>query len=272
MTITNHQNIAPPTFIFSAGWRSGSTLVQRLVTSTGQILVWGEVGGALNSIADAFERYRQMLGPGGERFRHGFGGEGLAQYEAFRTAPASGMHQWIACMNPPEDVVLASFRKALEAIYAVPAAALGYQRWGVKEVQSGLDTALFLRRLWPNAKFVFLIRSPYACLLSIKRRGWIDWPGGRSPVRFFAEHWQRLAADFRQADFGLLVRYEDLVNDPDALLNLCKYLDIQPVDANFLRESRADWQAQNRAQLTAWERWQARRILGAEMRRHGYSE
>ena len=31
-----------PVFVLAAGWRSGSTLLQRLVMSSGETLVWGE--------------------------------------------------------------------------------------------------------------------------------------------------------------------------------------------------------------------------------------
>jgi len=31
-----------PVFVLAAGWRSGSTLMQRLVASTGEIFMWGE--------------------------------------------------------------------------------------------------------------------------------------------------------------------------------------------------------------------------------------
>ncbi len=31
-----------PIFIFSSGWRAGSTYLQRLVMSSGKVLIWGE--------------------------------------------------------------------------------------------------------------------------------------------------------------------------------------------------------------------------------------
>ncbi|MEO0535490.1 MAG: hypothetical protein AAF215_16660 [Cyanobacteria bacterium P01_A01_bin.123] len=32
-----------PIFVFSAGWRSGSTLLQRLVMSDKSVVIWGEL-------------------------------------------------------------------------------------------------------------------------------------------------------------------------------------------------------------------------------------
>ena len=39
-----------PVFLFSAGWRSGSTLLQRLITHGGEVMMWGEPFGALDAL------------------------------------------------------------------------------------------------------------------------------------------------------------------------------------------------------------------------------
>jgi hypothetical protein len=49
MNPSHHQ----PIFVLSSLWRPGSTLLQRFITATGEVLVWGETGGALNAIAEA---------------------------------------------------------------------------------------------------------------------------------------------------------------------------------------------------------------------------
>ena len=259
-----------PVFVFSAGWRSGSTFLQRLITASGRILVWGEAGGALNSLEDAAQRYAQMLGPGHQQFRHGAGGNGEKQFETFRQDPVQGAHRWVASLNPPATQIDAAFRAFFDTCYGAPARALGFERWGVKEVVSGLETARFLRRLWPDARFLFLVRNPLDCLLSIKRRNWMSLPESRNRPRFFAEHWARLAREFRTADFGHLVRYEDLRQDSDVLQILCDYLDMPLPPADFLASSRADWSPANDAELSFWERRLALRILAREMRAHGY--
>ena len=42
MTTQPRDDATSPIFLFSAGWRSGSTLLQRLVMSDKQVLIWGE--------------------------------------------------------------------------------------------------------------------------------------------------------------------------------------------------------------------------------------
>lgn len=263
--------MSEPIFLFSAGWRSGSTMLQRVITATGQALVWGEAGGALDRLADASACYEQMLGPGGRRFKHGFGGNGAKEYADFKTAGRDGFNKWIACMNPPAEIFAGAFRGFLEEVYAQPAAALGYSRWGIKEVQSGVEAARFLQTLYPQARFVFLVRDPVACLTSIKRRNWLDRPQDPKAVEFYAGHWARLAGEFRQAGFGQLVKYEELVASPELQQGLGDYLGVGDLRQRFLEVNRADWKSHHEEALSYWER---RRLLGIvqnESRHFGYA-
>jgi hypothetical protein len=260
-----------PIFIFSAGWRSGSTMLQRLITATGSVLVWGEAGGAIDRLADASACYEQMLGPGGQRFKHGFGGNGAKEYQAFVASGREGFNKWIACMNPPAETFMQAFRAFLETVYARQAAELGYANWGIKEVQSGREAADFLHALYPDARFIFLVRHPVACLTSIKRHDWLDRPKDPKALEYYASHWARLAGDFRQMDFGQLVKYEDLVSSPETQARLGAYLGLDALPGRFKEVNRADWKNLNDAALSFWEKRRLLRIVGEEMRHHGYA-
>lgn len=259
-----------PIFIFSAGWRSGSTMLQRLITGTQAALIWGEAGGALDRLADTHACYEQMLGPGGQRFKHGFGGNGAKEYEAFTAAGKDGFNKWIACMNPPAGVFRNAFHSFFDSVYARPAAELGYARWGIKEVQSGIEAARFLHQLYPAAHFIFLVRHPYDCLTSIKRRDWLDRPGDPQALEYYAHHWARLAGEFRAADFGQLVKYEDLVSDTQAQERLGRHIGVADLSGQFTQVNRADWQSHHDQGLGFMERRRLSRIVDAEMRRYGY--
>lgn len=259
-----------PIFIFSAGWRSGSTMLQRLITAKGTALIWGEAGGALDRLADAYACYEQMLGPGGQRFKHGFGGNGAKEYESFRAAGKDGFNNWIACMNPPSETFIVSFRDFLDSVYARPAAELGFERWGIKEVQSGIEAARFLRRLYPEAGFVFLVRHPFDCLTSIKRRDWLDRPDDPKALEFYANHWARLAAEFRIAEFGQVVKYEELVSNPEVQDALGRLLGVSELSSQFKQVNRADWKSHHDKTLSFWERRRLSRIVCNEMRQYGY--
>lgn len=245
-------------------------MLQRLITGTGQALIWGEAGGALNHLSDAYYCYQQMLGPGGQRYKHGFGGNGADQFEEFRKAGKEGFNQWIASMNPPADTFTAAFGDFLEAVYARPARELGYANWGIKEVQSGLDAASFLKMLYPAAKFVFLVRHPIACLTSIKRREWLDRPGDPKALEYYGQHWARLAAGFRQAEFGEVFKYEELVDSRSQQARLGDYLGYPELSESFGSLNRADWSSSNEKALGFMEKRRLLRIVQDEMGQYGY--
>lgn len=70
-----------PVFIFSSSWRSGSTLLQRYITASGEVLVWGETVDALGSLRDAMACWEQTTAESSRSFTHGTGGDGE---QAFR--------------------------------------------------------------------------------------------------------------------------------------------------------------------------------------------
>ena len=52
---------AAPIFLLSAGWRSGSTLLQRLIMSDKNVLIWGEPYdecGQIQAMADTLKAFR----------------------------------------------------------------------------------------------------------------------------------------------------------------------------------------------------------------------
>jgi len=140
-------------------------------------------------------------------------------------------------------------------------------------VMCGLKTASFLQRLYPSAKFVFLVRNPFHCLLSMKRRRWVNFglTEFTPTLSHFAGHWRRLAQEFREADFGYLLRYEDLISNPDILQELQEYLEISRIPADFIANSRVDWQTKRTATLSRLEKWRIWWITREEMAAHGYA-
>lgn len=261
-----------PVFILSASWRSGSTLLQRYITASGQVMVWGETGGALDALREALSGWEQITADSSRRFPGCVGGKGEASYHIFVATPkADHAQQWIANLTPPYAEIVANMRQMLAGIYATRAKALGYPRFGIKETRSDLATARFLRSLFPDAKFVFLVREPMAVLLSIKRRNWMERPASMTTLRYYAEHWRSRAAGFRQADFGMTLRYEDFVADVLLQRKLMDYLEIDTLPPeDFTRTSKVDWTTRDTSELTAWERWWAKHWMADEMKHWGY--
>lgn len=262
-----------PVFVLSSSWRSGSTLLQRFITATGEVLVWGETGGALNAIADALAGWEQITADSARRFAGGTGGKGEAAYHTFAATPRAGHADlWIANLSPPYADVVAGVRGMFDALYASRAQKFGYSRWGIKETRCDLDTARRLQMLYPQARFLFLVRNPLDVILSIKRRNWMGRRAGHATLKYFAEHWRTRSMQFRQAEFGLTLRYEDFVSDPALQDKVLDYLDVDsrpPV--NFTRTSQVDWRAANQTPLDMLERARLRHWLADEMKKWGYS-
>ena len=90
-----------PVFVFSSSWRSGSTMLQRYITASGEVLIWGETGGALNALANALAGWEQITADSSRRFKGSTGGNGEKAYLDFIEKPKSEHpHMWIANLSP----------------------------------------------------------------------------------------------------------------------------------------------------------------------------
>lgn len=240
-------NQSAPIFVFSAGWRSGSTFLQRWVMTNECVLLWGEPychNGVIQSLSGQLKAFTESW-PWDEFFAHSHD----------RTEDLS--QEWIANLYPPLKDFMEAHVGYLETLFMRPALAYGKSRWGLKEVRLGIDHALYLRWLFPDAKFIFLVRDPYEAYGSYRRwRCWYrTWP--HEPVftaTRFGALWKELTSDFvtnHDKVGGLLVQYEEL-RTPATRPLLENYLGLSLADAASLtrvagtqapqrRERRAHW-------------------------------
>jgi Sulfotransferase family len=219
---------ARPIFLFAAGWRSGSTLVQRMLTSVDDIMIWGEAYSRSQLVGTLLNQFRAIT------MDYPF------PYYVADTFQGDLRDQWIANIYPSFDHLIRAHRAFFTELFAVPAQALDKPRWGFKEVRLTSDHALYLKMLYPGAKFIFLYRDPIDAYLSFRgyiRADFVAWP--ECPIvtaRDFGAMWCRMVSDFsdnHQAVDGLLIRYEDLLQNPAVHRKLCDYVeaDIPPVEA-----------------------------------------
>ncbi len=216
---------ASPIFILAAGWRSGSTLLQRLVCSSGEALIWGEPYGRMGMIP-ALTRSTMAL-------REDWPSAGSFPSERVL---GSLSETWIANMYPEPEALKRSAFVQLEALLAEPARARGFQRWGLKEVRLQRMDANYLAWLYPKARFLFLVRNPWDAWASCKGAEWmIRWPDQKvTSAAQYAAHWRRLTESFLgwPDERGMLIRYEDLVKPSFDLEQIREHCALSSVDAS----------------------------------------
>lgn len=216
-----------PIFLLATGWRTGSTLMQRILVTDPNLIMWGEPHGDLdiiNRLGDIVAGFSRTIAPDSVILKE-------------RTTELSG--EWIANLYPRTSVIRQALQSMVYDWLAQPAKDLGYTRWGMKEVRLGYDDATLLKWLFPKAKFVVITRNPYGGYRSTFQLGalWERWPDRLVNDAFAYGHlWNRLAISWKAApaDFPVRIyRLEDIGNgktDFQDLADFCQ-LDLNPETA-----------------------------------------
>ena len=218
-----------PVFIFSAGWRSGSTLMQRLLISSNEVFIWGEpLGDAalIPKLGGVVSRINSTWPP--DHF--------------FYNDPDlnSFSKKWIANITPPIRYLRSSHRLILQNWLSKPCKErYGLDRWGLKEVRLTIHHAKYLKWLFPNSRFIFIYRNPFDAYRSWKGNLWGDmWPGyySRSAIAFI-RHWRLLMEGFlegyKEVD-GLLIKFEDLISGEINLTQIANHIKVRKIEPSVL--------------------------------------
>jgi Sulfotransferase family len=208
-TVEASEDSEVPIFLLSTSWRSGSTLLQRILVTDPDLLLWGEPLGEMSLVSRLTEMVSLSISDRNLTL--------WQKQSALTSVPLA--ESWIANLYPSAE----DFRLALRAVFdrwlCKPARDQGFVRWGFKEVRIGATEAVFLNWLYPKAKFLVISRHPYHCYRSLNDSGW-----GQVYDRYpdvivdsaaaFAWHWNRIAVSWFELPVGFPIRrikYEDLI-------------------------------------------------------------
>ena len=209
-----------PVFVFSAGWRSGSTLLQRMIMRHNEnIVMWGEPYHKCNifdGLADQFRAFTPDW-PNDSQF--------IASHDRNKLADL-----WIANLYPGVDDLVNAHRAFLNVLFQQPAHRMGAVRWGIKVVRLSIHHAAYLKRIYPNCRSIFLCRDPVHSYASFRKmyEGWFErWPDRVVATPYaFGKHWAQLTEGYLagyQMIGGVFIRYEDL-NTSEHVERLSQYL------------------------------------------------
>src|SRR5215216_6725044 len=153
----NNTHRTDPVFMFSPG-RSGSTLLQRYLNCSQDLVLWGEHGGFLRGIRHAYSIWceNQIVQ---QSFRQG----NVHSRLLISSKPTVGADiEWTNSFSREDfRTNLANMVTGLFTIN-VPS----HVRWGFKEIRYDDKDVVFLRELFPKAQFIFIVRDPINTLAS----------------------------------------------------------------------------------------------------------
>lgn len=218
----DHENDGPSAdakfinlIILSATQRAGSTLLQRICNTRRGTLIWGEHGGMLAHFCDIYwcAAYFSSVG-------------GLERDAYFQQGENPNV--WIASMSPElsyaRRAIIHSARALLNTYYSQYRE--GRDILGFKEVAYGRSELELLRRCYPEAHILCLVRHPF--------HTWRSTPRSWCPsLDRWTTKWNEVVKcfrDFTESDGrSHLIRYEDLIRQEAGVMDsLAKAAKVTP--------------------------------------------
>jgi hypothetical protein len=195
---------AAPVIITSPTTRCGTTLIQRLISSSDNAFVYGEeVGHQIRTLTGWLVGQIQYQ----ER-------TGASQDTDFEAALAGTLASWRPGLMPPSQIMM---RAWVETFYQIPTLlsdygqAIGRPVWGFKGPSYSRDTLKSFLSVMPRAKIVYVFRNLIDVLKSAKARRFVI---SVEDVSAFCAEWatnMREVSEIASDERVLFLKYEELL-------------------------------------------------------------
>ena len=152
-----------PIFLLGTG-RCGSTLLQKILNGVDNVMIYGEHGGFLRPIAEAY--FLNLEDKKIEKYIMGQNVAGEDPTSVFESLKDPQL--WSAWTNwYNHETVKNNFRDFIESFFN-PRSLEQKVHWGFKEIRYGLDDRVpeMLADLYPEGRFVFIVRHPVDVIAS----------------------------------------------------------------------------------------------------------
>lgn len=227
-----------PIILLSPG-RSGSTLLQRYLNISKDIIIWGEHGGFIRGLAKTYYNFIQdnnsqkLLKKGSENTK--------AILKSDLTINQS--IEWTN--NFSNNDFIDEFRNFI--INLLSKGVNPNQRWGFKEIRYGITEMEFLRLLFPQAQFIFIVRNPLdtisSMIFSWDHNNWIHNKRNNINKKILVKYCKRLFGSYesilnfinQENNYFLLIDYEFLnINPFVAVNNIFNFINVQTPDKKLI--------------------------------------
>jgi len=216
-----------PIFVIAPTARNGVTLVQRLLNSSKQIIVYGENSHFMHTLSKHVYQAVQV------HTEHA-----VKMNQARKQFLEETTEGWTSNLWPDTQVFM---MLAFEAFYKEAVAyqqcseQYGYQRWGIKNPLIHPDMIKHLKILMPKAKFVFIYRNILDVVRSALSRNFIATD---AQIAQYATQWKQFLRDVVAAKHPDVstIQYEKLVESPEPILNeLEQFTGITNIDPTVMQ-------------------------------------
>ena len=223
--------------------RSGTTLLQRILNSGEDVMIWGEHRGFLSQIAEAY-----FLNFEDKTIIRNIPASNAPFRPQAKTRQLKNSKLWLGWHNWYSQKDVKNMFGSFISSFFIPTFRKKDLFWGFKETRYGFAdrTIEMLAELYPDAKFVFIIRNPVDIVDRLKLSYLRKTTGLEHETNFSqlensdenkfstaeaAEQWTR--QNYRFVEFSaknsqrsLIVRYEELVSQESVAEEIMKWLNV----------------------------------------------